>query len=103
MAGPEKSVAFGGHPARVGKFEIWSDIVAPEAMEAMLAAPRLQMGERTPAAEGKTDLSTFDIDTLGLGAAWTRLLASCPANNPRPAAASTNLNADPAAAANPAK
>ncbi|WP_246738164.1 hypothetical protein [Bradyrhizobium sp. CCBAU 051011] len=103
MAGPEKSVAFGRYPARVGKFEIWSDIVAPEAMEAMLAAPRLQMGERMPAAEGKTDLSTFDIDMLGLGAAWTRLLASCPANNPRPAAASTNLNADPAAAANPAK
>ena len=95
MAGPEKSVAFGKYPARVGKYEVWSDIVAPEAMQAMLAAPRLQMGERTPTAEGKTDLATFDIDTVGLGASWTRLLASCPVNNARPAA-SSNLNIAPA-------
>src|SRR5262245_52280599 len=75
MAGPEKSVAFGRYPARVGKYEVWSDIVAPEAMQAMLAAPRLQIGERMPTAEGKTELATFDIDTVGLGASWTRLLA----------------------------
>jgi hypothetical protein len=103
MAGPQKSVAFGRYPARVGKYEVWSDIVTPEAMQAMLATSRLQMGEGSPAAEGKTSLSTFDIDTLGLEAAWTRLLASCPADSPRPAAASTNLNAAPAAPATPGK
>ena len=103
MAGPQKSVAFGKHPARVGKYEVWSDIVTPEAMQAMLVASHLQMGEGSPAAEGKTNLSTFDIDTLGLEAAWTRLLASCPADGPRPAAASSNLNAAPAAPANPGK
>ncbi|WFU19678.1 hypothetical protein [Bradyrhizobium sp. CB3481] len=104
MAGPQKSIAFGKYPARVGKYEVWSDIVAPEAMQAMLAASRLQMGEGSPAAEGKTSVSTFDIDTLGLEGAWTRLLASCPADSPRPAAASTNLNAaPPAATATPAK
>lgn len=103
MAGPDKAVAFGQTPARVGKYEIWSDIVASDRMQAMLAVNRLQMGEGTPAAEGKSQFATFDIDTLGLEPAWTRLLASCPADNPRPAAASTNLGATPAAPATPAK
>ena len=101
-AGSDKSVAFGKYPARVGKYEVWSDIVAPDAMQAMLAASRLQMGEGTPGAEGKTSLTTFDIDTLGLGASWTQLLASCPANTTRPAAASIpHINAVPAASAAP--
>jgi hypothetical protein len=103
MAGADNSVAFGRTPARVGKYEIWSDIVTPDKMQAILAASRLQMGEGTLAAEGKSNLATFDIDTVGLEPAWTRLLASCPADNPRPAAASTNLGATPAAPATPAK
>lgn len=103
MAGPEKSVAFGRYPARAGKYEIWSDLVAPEAMQAMLTASSLQMGEGTLTADGKTSLTTFDIDTLGLDASWTQLLASCPANKVPPAAASTNLNVAPAAQATPAK
>jgi hypothetical protein len=101
MAGAEKSVVFGGYPARVGKYEVWSENVGPEAMQAMLAAPRLQMGERTLSAAGKIDLATFDIDTLGLGAAWTRLSASCPTNNAQPGPASSGLNAAPAASAVP--
>jgi hypothetical protein len=110
-AGSDKSVAFGRYPARVGKHEVWSDVVTPDAMQAMLAASRLQMGEGTLSADGKTSLATFDIDTLGLGASWTQLLASCPANTARPAAASSNLNinaapaipATSAAPVNPAK
>jgi hypothetical protein len=98
MAGSDKSVAFGRYPARVGKYEVWSDVVAPDAMQAMLAASRLQMGEGTLSAEGKTTLATFDIDTLGLGASWTQLLSSCPANTARPAAASSSLNINPAPA-----
>ena len=47
MAGTDKSVAFGKYPARIGKYEVWSDVVASEAMRAMLAASRLQMGEGT--------------------------------------------------------
>ena len=97
-AGSDKSVAFGKYPARVGKYEVWSDVVAPDAMQAMLAASRLQMGEGTLSAEGKTTLATFDIDTLGLGASWTQLLSSCPANTARPAAASSSLNINPAPA-----
>ena len=97
MAGSDKSIAFGKYPARVGKFEVWSDVVAPDAMQAMLAASRLQMGEGTLSAEGKTNLATFDIDTLGLGTSWTQLLASCPANTTRPAAAAIpHINAVPA-------
>jgi hypothetical protein len=96
MAGSDKSLAFGRYPARVGKYEVWSDVVAPDAMQAMLAASSLQMGEGTLSAEGKTKLATFDIDTLGLGTSWTQLLTSCPANNTRPAATSSNLNAAPA-------
>jgi hypothetical protein len=68
-------------------------------MQALLAAPRLQMGEGTLRTEGKTTLTTFAIDTLGLGASWTQLLASCPANTTRPPAAATsnlNINAAPA-------
>jgi hypothetical protein len=101
MAGSDKSIAFGKYPARVGKFEVWSDVVAPDAMQAMLTASRLQMGEGTQNAEGKTTLATFDIDTLGLGASWTQLLASCPANTTRPAAAAP-VPTLPAATATPA-
>ncbi|MBR0715076.1 hypothetical protein [Bradyrhizobium liaoningense] len=79
MAEPGKSVAFGRYPARVGKFEVWSDTVAPDTIKAMLATPRLFMGESTPAADGQTSLSTFDIDTTGLESAWTQMLATCPA------------------------
>ena len=101
MAGSEKSVAFGKFPARVGKYDVWSDVVAPDAMQAMLTASSLQMGEGTSTAEGKTSLATFNIGTLGLGTSWTKLLASCPANN-RPAAASSGLNAAPGFNAAPA-
>jgi hypothetical protein len=61
------------------------------------------MGEGTLSAEGNTNLATFDIDTLGLGASWTQLLSSCPANTARPAAASIpHINAVPATPAAPA-
>jgi hypothetical protein len=107
VAGSDKSIAFGKYPARIGKFEVWSDVVAPDAMQAILTASHLQMGEGTVNAEGKTTLATFDIDTLGLGASWTQLLASCPANAARPAAAASGPNnsaapAIPATAASPA-
>ena len=103
-AGQDESIAFGRIPARVGKYEVWNDVVAPDAMQVMLAASSLHMGEGAVDAEGKTKLATFDIDTLGLGASWTRLLTSCPANS-RPAAASSSVPAAPAIpaiSANPA-
>ena len=95
MAGTEKSVAFGKFPAGVGKYEVWSEVVALDAMEAILAASRLQVGEGIQTAEGKANLATFDIDTVGLETSWSQLLTSCPATAVRPAA-STNLNIVPA-------
>ncbi len=95
-AGSGVSVVLGRYTARVGKFEVWSDAVTPEAMQAMLAVSRLQIGEGTLDAEGTTKLATFDIDTLGLGPSWTRLKSSCPANPTRPPAAPSNLNTNPA-------
>jgi hypothetical protein len=98
MAGSEKSVAFGKLPARVGKYEVWSDPIAPGAMKAMLSAPTLQMGEATSSADGKTRLSTFDIDTSGLEPAWAQLLTSCPAAPvyAKPAFPSPSVSAAPA-------
>lgn len=84
MAGPDKSVAFGKVPVRIGKYEVWSDAVAIDTVNAMLAAPRLQVGETTSAPGGKSDLATFDIDTTGMEPAWTQLLGSCPAAAPSP-------------------
>jgi len=98
MAGSEKSVAFGKLPVRVGKFEVWSDTLAPDAMKAMLSAPTLQMGEGTSSADGKSRLATFDIDTSGLEQAWTQLMASCPAAPvyAKPVVSSPSVNAAPA-------
>ena len=59
MAGSDKSITFGKYPARVGKFEVWSDVVAPDAMQAILTASHLQMGEGTLGAEGKTTAGDF--------------------------------------------
>ncbi|MCA6122921.1 hypothetical protein J6500_13585 [Bradyrhizobium sp. WSM 1704] len=88
MAGTDKAVAFGRLPARIGKYEVWSDAVKPDTVKAMLAVPRLQVGENVPAQDGKPATVTFDIDTLGLEPAWTQLAASCPAPAARPVAPS---------------
>jgi hypothetical protein len=99
MAGSEKAVAFGRYPARIGKFDVWSDTIASDPMKAMLGVPRLQIGEGALMPDGKTNLVSFDIDTDGLATAWTQLAAACPAgpsNNARPAIASPVSGAVPA-------
>jgi hypothetical protein len=112
MAGVSKTIAFGRLPARFGKYEVWSDPVASDTIKAMLAVPHLQVAESTPSADGKPDakpgLTTFDIDTIGLGQGWTQLLASCPASaaapkpaSSPPAAVSPSVNATPAATPSP--
>jgi hypothetical protein len=78
-AGSEKPVIFGEFPARAGAYEVWSETVAPGTMKAVLTASHLQIGEGTSIPDGKTSLVTFDVDTNGLDAAWTQILASCPA------------------------
>ena len=96
MAGSEKSVAFRRLPARVGKYDAWSETIAVEALKPMLAAQRLQLGESRVAADGKTDVASFDIDMAGLEAAWTQLLATCPgAPAVKPTSAAPSSNAAP--------
>ncbi len=85
MAGSEKPVAFGTFPARIGTYEAWSGTIASDAMKSVLAVSHLQMGEGTLMPDGKTNQEIFDIDTMGLGQAWTKLYATCPAA-PDPAA-----------------
>jgi hypothetical protein len=82
MVAPEKSLVFGQFTARAGSYEIWSDKVVPDLMNAMLAADHLKMGESTLALDGTHNLSTFEIDTSGLQPGWAQLLASCPAAAP---------------------
>ena len=84
MAGSEQPLAFGKYPARAGKYEVWSDTLAPERIKAVLDAPKLQIGEGSPAPDGKTNLSIIDIDNSGLQQDWAQLLTSCPAATTRP-------------------
>ena len=89
MAGSEKPLAFGKFPARAGKYEVWSDTLAPDTIRAMLDAPKLQMGEGSSSPDGKTNMSIIDIDNSGLQQAWTQLLTTCAAApTARPAIAS---------------
>ena len=85
MAGSEKPVDFGTFPARTGTYEAWSGTISSDAMQAVLAVPRLQMGEATLLPDGQAKQEIFDVDTSGLEPAWTKLRASCPAA-PNPAA-----------------
>jgi hypothetical protein len=88
MAGSEKSLAFGKFPARAGKYEVWSDALAPDTIKAVLDAPKLEIGEGASSPDGKTNLAIVDIDNSGLQQGWTQLLTSCPAAPAAPTLAS---------------
>jgi hypothetical protein len=93
MAG-EKPVSFGAFPARIASYEAWSGTIATEALQAVLAASRLQIGESTRMPDGKINQNLFDIDTRGLEQAWSTLFATCPAA-PKPAPPSGTRAAAP--------
>jgi hypothetical protein len=78
-AGSGKPVAFGKLPERIGAYEVWGGTIASDAMQSMLTASHLQMGEGTSAPDGKASQALFDIDTVGLAPAWTKLSVSCSA------------------------
>ena len=83
--------------ARIGTFEAWSGTIASTAMKAVLAAPRLQMGEGQLMPDGKTNQQIFEIDTRGLESAWMQIFASCPAApGPKPAVALPDPTSAPA-------
>jgi hypothetical protein len=98
MAGSDKSVAFGRYPARGGKFEVWSDTVTADVIEAMVATPRLLMGVSTSPSGAKPSLSTFKVDTTGLEPAWTQMLATCPAAPAKPVRPAATVTAVPSPA-----
>lgn len=78
MTVTERSLALGRFPARVGKYEVWSNTVSPDVMMAMLAATHLDIKESTRTADGKTHSLILSLDTNGLETSWSKLLASCP-------------------------
>ncbi len=84
LVGSDQPVSFGVFPARTGTFEAWSGTISPDTLKAMLAASHLQMAEATLRPDGKSSQELFDIDTIGLEPAWTKLVANCPAG-PKPA------------------
>lgn len=97
-AGADNAEEVGGFPARVGKYEVWSGTVFPDALKAILASQHLGVRETMRMPDGKADITRFDIDTIGLEPAWTQLLASCPAAPvyAKPVVPSPSVSAAPA-------
>ncbi|WP_024574941.1 MULTISPECIES: hypothetical protein [unclassified Afipia] len=77
VAGSEKPLTFGTHPARVGAHEAWIAVIKSDAVKDLFAEPRLQVGESASMPDGKTTKAMFEIDTQGLDNAWTQLSATC--------------------------
>ena len=89
MAGPEKPVAFGSHPVRLGKFEAWNGRITSAAMNTVLLASHLQIKVASALLDGQVEQENFDIETAGLPATWMRLFETCPKAAYRP---STNAS-----------
>jgi hypothetical protein len=77
IAGSEKPPSFGAFPARQGGYEIWSAVLAADAVKNLFALPRLEVGESTLMPDGKATQAMFEIETRGLDNAWTQLSAIC--------------------------
>jgi hypothetical protein len=79
IAGSDKPPSFGAIPARQGGYEIWSAVLAADAVKSLFALPRLEVGESTLMPDGKASQAMFEIETLGLDGAWRQLSATCAA------------------------
>jgi hypothetical protein len=79
IAGTEKPPSFEAIPARQGGYEVWSAVMAAEAVKNLFALPRLEVGESTLASDGKAIQAIFEIETRGLESAWPQLSAICAA------------------------
>ena len=79
IAGSEKPPSFESFPARQGGYEIWSAVMAADAVKSLFALPHLEVGESTLMPDGKATRVMFEIETNGLDSAWSRLSAVCPA------------------------
>lgn len=79
IAGSEKPPSFGTFPARLGRFEMWSAVIATDAVRNWFVLPGIEIGEGRLLPDGKSTQSIFEIDTRGLEGAWSQLAASCAA------------------------
>jgi hypothetical protein len=79
IAGSEKPPSFGTFPARLGRFEMWSAVIATDAVRNWFVLPGIEIGEGRLLPDGKSTQSIFEIDTRGLEGAWAQLAATCAA------------------------
>jgi hypothetical protein len=79
IAGSEKPPSFGTFPARLGRFEMWSAVIATDAVRNWFVLPGIEIGEGRLLPDGKSTQSIFEIDTRGLEGAWSQLVATCAA------------------------
>jgi hypothetical protein len=73
---PEKRPAF-DRPVRGSGYEFWNVSLAPEALKAMLAIPRVRVEENTAMSDGTTAKDVLEFDTGGLEDGWKKISASC--------------------------
>jgi hypothetical protein len=73
----EKRPAFDSTPVRGAGYEFRNVSLAPDALKAMFAMPRVQMEENTAMADGATAKTVFEFDTGGLEDEWKKVSASC--------------------------
>jgi hypothetical protein len=79
IAGSEKPPSFEAFPARQGGYEIWSAVMATDAVKNLFALPRIEVGESTLMPDGNATEAMFEIETRGLEGAWKQLSAICAA------------------------
>jgi hypothetical protein len=73
----EKRPSFDGAPVRGSGYEFWNVSLAPDALKAMFAMPRVKMEENIAIADGTTSKTVFEFDTAGLEDGWKKVSASC--------------------------
>jgi hypothetical protein len=64
-------------PMSPNSHEVWGTVIPVEAMTKLFEAASLAIGESTALPGGATSREFFDIDTIGLEAAWSKLQTAC--------------------------
>lgn len=77
MTGPEKPPRFGRLPARIGPADVWTAVLAADAIKDLSSVPALEIGESRVMPDGTSSRAIFQIKTGGLDAAWTKMSALC--------------------------
>jgi hypothetical protein len=77
VTGSAKSPQFMKLPVRVGSYEIWTAVIAGDAMKDLIGVPRLGARQSTLLPDGKSTSTFFEIETRGLEPASTQLSAAC--------------------------